>query len=545
MAFPSTLVFKTYLLFCSVIAGYSSCFCNFSLKAAVNYHKKNYPDEPYLNILTELQATLKEIVENSPKVKSKNPCIFTDLAHIIKCIPENYLYKARIVSNILFAYNSGARLNTVHNLKYGDFVFIKKDADGIVQKIGFTYRVTKTDGERGCINIAFKRYNWSREHDIFYWLDRHMKNTIGIGLNEINLKNLSEDLKNTFVWKESCVNIFKTCVHNAGYDKDFLSYQSLRIGFLCAEVIRAAIDDKFTDDFLLRTAMICGWSQTQKTYIKNVVMRLLLIDKIVVNEDDSAIITDLWKDPVKFHNLSGPLVSKWENSNYPECIRTYIISHFMDKLNKAFDTAIIFYNQILIRSEFKLNYRCLIDTYAKTDHVYYNTIVNEIKIAKENGFVGDLYAKTINIMYRIIDDDLVANYEINYKKHCDNLKTLMDSCIDEWIIKIKRKAYEPSIDDVRFMEYGNFRRWSNEELLMLVKGVNDGLDYHQIRIKGRTPHALQKAYRALSKRFNNDVLKKVASGEITVREGDCEDTAFIKEINVEHNKSYVKSKLFN
>lgn len=210
----------------------------------------------------------------------------------------------------------------------------------------------------------------------------------------------------------------------------------------------------------------------------------------------------------------------------------------------AFDEATLYYNHWNFYVYFKSYYQCLLSDYGKTDHEYYAAVRNENNncINKERG--GSAYVIPSRVMTLLMEEDLVKNYEINYRKHCENLKKLLNARISKWIIDMREKLYKPSAEEVKFLEYGNREPWSNEELLLVVKGFHDGLDCHQIRLKGRSPFAILRTHQRLLKRFNSDVLGKVAKGEITLMTNLKKDSFFIKEMNIRYNKNYIESKFY-
>lgn len=92
---------------------------------------------------------------------------------------------------------------------------------------------------------------------LVYWMQKFLVNR-GIDLNNQALlaKHAQEKL---WHWNADAMReIFADRVYRAGFDKGYFSFHSLRSGFLCSALLKAA-DSLEVEAVLEHTAMVAGW----------------------------------------------------------------------------------------------------------------------------------------------------------------------------------------------------------------------------------------------------------------------------------------------
>lgn len=547
VGFPVGGHLKTYLMYSAFTVGYSAAYCNMSYYYIKKYQKLYLNKEVDGEIHNDINETLLLIKKKCPKSAfNKHPCISSDLVYLTKCIPEGWVSKAKMVSYMLVSFNSGARISTVSNLRIGDIDFIETNKlTGEIDKIGFTYRFSKKNGTKALIPIAFKRWDWPRDQDIFYWLDRHLSESYGLSLKTLKPKELDKNTKSLFVWNDTehlMYNKFRTIVNNAGYPPKYFSPHCFRSGYFCGEFIRAAQNGEVKDNLLFKTALVCEWeegSDSQIGYLaKPEIIQALLPSKIVHNPDNKEIIIDTWRDPVMFHNLKDPLINKWKCYG-PSAIRRFLYKDFIEQLD--LDSHTLFINSIKIKRKFGSLYILIMSRYSVTEYRYEKEIKSELKLLKKK----DKTFVITGVMNKIIEEDFNKDYEKYYKYHEKNMREIYNSLIESTISSFKSTLIVPTEEDYQLaLPNKSSTYYTNDECVLLLKSILiDKIDLSMIRMHNRSPRNLEIKFAKLKNQYGVEILMKVALGEIklpsSVDNLQCNGPVTL---NVSYSNEYLLSK---
>lgn len=92
---------------------------------------------------------------------------------------------------------------------------------------------------------------------LLYWMEKFLVKR-GIDLNEqSSLAQFAQE--KLWHWKADAMReIFADRVYKAGFDKGYFSFHSLRSGFLCSALLKAA-DRLEVEAVLEHTALVAGW----------------------------------------------------------------------------------------------------------------------------------------------------------------------------------------------------------------------------------------------------------------------------------------------
>ncbi|KAH7818580.1 uncharacterized protein MONOS_16053 [Monocercomonoides exilis] len=245
------------------------------------------------------------------KGKEKEPALLWDVQRIIDLFPEECRAKEMECSLFLVAVHTGARAVTLANVFLSDIVKVitSKQTGNLLCTLRF-------NRAKGILAWAHEvtiegQENVQNNQDPIYWLSRYLKTKTNIKLSEWEAKKHTIDTKKR-IWPittASMGNRFRQRASHAGYDWNFLSFHSLRSGFICSALIKAGSSAEAKQAVLEKTALIAGWAPmhlAQMGYIKMVARRTIVSSRLVTANEQGSTgeVDETLLDLEVFHGIS-------------------------------------------------------------------------------------------------------------------------------------------------------------------------------------------------------------------------------------------------
>jgi integrase len=192
--------------------------------------------------------TIKQGKKESPFQKvGKDAAIASDVAWIIKCIPDGYIYKAEQASLFSFAAQTGARAVSCAFVHLEDIIRAQVHEDGQVQIQVLLMRTKGVkQGLKHPINLrgSVSANDAVTSVNCLYWLEQHLQQKWGLSLLSWNYDQVIGQfgVQQQRLWpytEDDLSSKFRKAAKYAGYPAGLLSFHSLRSGFLCTALLTA------------------------------------------------------------------------------------------------------------------------------------------------------------------------------------------------------------------------------------------------------------------------------------------------------------------
>ncbi len=356
--------------------------------------------------------------------KKQNACTIQDVAQLIKDMPDGMLHKPREACLYLTAVHTGARAKTIANLLWGD---ITSGGDALdpdiedLQLLKFLYRVTKGDDH----------WNWPMtlagfidanvavdiNRDAVYWWNQYTLEEFGVAIGELKAYiDTHPELQKVRVFggdEDALRNRFSTRVTLSGYpqrkgavSEAFFSFHNLRAGFITTAYLRAGGSEVAEEAVLERTGLQAGWaphSQSQLGYVKRAAIRNSIASALV-NPGLPFVDRHVVNDPVRFHELSGPLAAKYPDAYHSQYIVHHVLKFIREKLDIYGSDDRNLYNYVLreyMSSYVQKPHKCTTSGYnalcnAKFVSILKNPLVSRVKMAEMVDFMKYLCEYVLN-----------------------------------------------------------------------------------------------------------------------------------------------------
>lgn len=214
--------------------------CNYSKSSLKRVICPNLRKENPNDINPQIKQVYREISNKPDTQNTRRACIVDDVRRIIKETPDYHPSKAEEASLWLFSLYTGARAISAVNVRLSDMRYYQ-DSEQIF--ISVNLRVTK-----GCqswnhsVQIS-KDESVPVELDFFSWLDLHLR--VSHNSRVQLLDGVAGQNKKLWHWSANAAReIFSARVFQTGYPRHFFSYHSLRAGFLCSALLKAASSEQ-------------------------------------------------------------------------------------------------------------------------------------------------------------------------------------------------------------------------------------------------------------------------------------------------------------
>ena len=279
-------------------------------------------------------SALRRVSELYPqlrKVQSRAPCRMVDLVKIIDAIPKGAEDLARRAACWLTSCQTGARSVTMVNVTLGDIICIKQSEDRKTNDgkplyiVKLRYNVSKNIGSNWNHEVNIEGQTEVRDTgDAVYWLERLLEEKFRV--RSLSLHNHSqwhlskeEAAQSLFGWNttDAMAEAFAIAAEKAGFPPRYLTFHSLRAGFICSALMEAALcgTEHEKTAIIERTALIAGWKaggRSQNLYIKMQAIGSLIGTRVTGGGPANAPRATSDTDPALlrtevYHNLKTPL----------------------------------------------------------------------------------------------------------------------------------------------------------------------------------------------------------------------------------------------
>lgn len=388
------------------------------------------------NLVTIIDHELKkkttdfEDGNNSNKVNTKPgsgkpPCMYEDLKHILKSIPNGISKQSLWSSIYLFSLYTGARADTLDNMKVNDIVSLKIDN----YILYLCLRVTKAKGKRNfhrnyTFTYDIKEAEDTAEMEFVKWFQKYMLETFLFNIfNNTDLSGLKmykhqqlwnyksdDNLRLICFTKKQMQTTFRNLVSLAGFKHNFFTLHSLRSGFLCT----ALNNWKDSKEFIrLMCCLITGWSYKSRmfqTYLKAEYRQQMNMN-IGPNPDAKAPLEEKEFSIERFHHLDYSLNNNWSTEKlYKIYIRQFEVSFNINKSQQA-----------IIKKH-------LCNLYLKKSELHAN-----LELAKkiESSLSGIQKVKEQeSIKLKLIQEDMGENLKKNYQQAAKLYNKFLNELLD-------------------------------------------------------------------------------------------------------------------
>ncbi|KAK2946656.1 hypothetical protein BLNAU_18408 [Blattamonas nauphoetae] len=255
-------------------------------------------------------SLVKEEKESPDFSIGKPPLLATDLhkilSHIPDCIPE----KPFECSLFLFSLCTGARASTCAAVALKDIERIVCLRDSSVLLI--TLRLRKMKGHHAQDTVV------TLEGDVFassclnvvYWLQQHLLQRFGLSLTRRDEwdQTCSLDEKIWLLGPDAMTIRLQNRAFQAGFDRQYFGFHSLRSGFISSALIKAGDDNQARTRVLEQTAIVARWvpySTVQMKYIKSSMISTHVANRLVLPDSElhaSNVIEPILATTELFHN---------------------------------------------------------------------------------------------------------------------------------------------------------------------------------------------------------------------------------------------------
>ncbi|KAK2951254.1 hypothetical protein BLNAU_13870 [Blattamonas nauphoetae] len=233
-----------------------------------------------VNLVKKTKLTPDVSIGKPPLIASD---LHTIIVHIPDCIPE----KTFEASLFLFSLSTGVRASTCAAIELKDIERIVCLKDSSVLLI--TIRLRKMKGyhvQDSVVTVEGDIFAYSNLN-VVYWLQQHLVQRFGLSLTSRDEWEQHWNLGER-IWPigpDAMTVRLQNRAFQAGFNRQYFGFHSLRSGFLSSALIKAGNDDSTRTRVLEQTAIVARWvpySSVQMRYVKSATIGVHVANRLVM-----------------------------------------------------------------------------------------------------------------------------------------------------------------------------------------------------------------------------------------------------------------------
>lgn len=254
------------------------------------------PNVEVKELLSKALKSLKHHADNKGGDMKSVPILRNHVIDIIKAMPIHLPKRAYDVSAIVLAFNTGARVSSIVNIKLEDIVYVKPRVKG-GYRMQILYTRMKGSDKPHKVTIKGNVYdnplvNDTAVIDPFNWMRIYIQEEFGLDLLHWNRHTLPDHQRKLKIWDDTEDNMskrFALRADKAGYTDARITFHSLRSGFISQAIFDSRSSTIKSASVLTKAASVGNWrleGKAIKGYTKDIDGQIIANNLVSGDQDD-------------------------------------------------------------------------------------------------------------------------------------------------------------------------------------------------------------------------------------------------------------------